>query len=155
MTVVGGSKVMRDDAARVTVVRVASGDEIDLAALSRLFFSVGMRRRASSRMRAAINGSTDVFAAYFGEKLVGFGRLVSDATYYGGIWDMAVDPNMQHSGIGAKILRELLRCARTKKLVIVGLFTASHNKEFYERYGFEWRSDIHAMTHLPKSTYHK
>jgi ribosomal protein S18 acetylase RimI-like enzyme len=139
----------------VNVVRVTSADEIDVRALSGLLAAVGMRRRTNSRMRAAITASTDVYAAYMGDRLVGFGRLVSDATYYGGIWDMAVEPKLQHAGIGARILNHLLRSARSRGLVMVGLFTASHNKEFYERYGFKFHSDIHAMTCFLKPDDHE
>jgi GNAT superfamily N-acetyltransferase len=135
----------------VKVIRVTSARQIDLAALSRLFFTVGMRRRTASRMRTAIAASSDVYAAYRGDRLVGFGRLLSDGAYYGSIWDMAVEPDMQHTGIGAAILDELLRCARSRRLVMLGLFTATHNREFYERYGFKFHPDIRAMTHLPKS----
>jgi len=148
--------MVRDEPPTVTVVRVESPKDIDLAALSRLFESVSMRARPADRMSATIAGSTDVYAAYDGKTLVGFGRMVSDSAFYGSIWDMAVEPSMQHHGIGAKILDELLRCAHAKGLVILGLFTASHNREFYERYGFEFHPDIHAMTsfmtNLPKST---
>lgn len=142
--------MVRDERATVTVVRVESANDIDLDALSKLFESVNMRRRPPDRMSAAIAGSTDVYAAYDGTRLVGFGRMVSDSVFYGSIWDMAVDPSMQHRGIGARILDELLRRAHAKELVIFGLFTAAHNKEFYEKYGFEFHPDIHAMTRLPK-----
>ena len=141
-----------DEPPTITVVRVEKAGDIDLVALSRLFEAVSMRPRAPDHMGAAIAGSSDVYAAYDGKTLVGFGRMVSDSVYYGSIWDMAVEPSMQHRGIGARILDELLRCAHAKGLVILGLFTASHNKEFYERYGFAFHPDIHAMTSLPKST---
>jgi ribosomal protein S18 acetylase RimI-like enzyme len=142
----------REEPPDVKVVRVDSADDIDLVALSRLFESVHMRPRPPARMSAAIAGSSDVYAAYDGDRLVGFGRMVSDSVFYASIWDMAVEPSMQHRGIGAKIMDELLRCAHAKDLVMLGLFTTSYNKEFYERYGFEFHPDIHAMTHLPRTT---
>jgi GNAT superfamily N-acetyltransferase len=95
----------RDEPSSVTVVRVEQANDIDLAALSRLFESVSMRPRPADRMSAAIAGSTDVYAAYDGKTLVGFGRMVSDSVFYGSIWDMAVEPSMQHRGIGASALR--------------------------------------------------
>jgi ribosomal protein S18 acetylase RimI-like enzyme len=134
----------------VNVARISSADEIDLVTLCRLLDKVGMRPRDSSDMRKAITASTDVYAAYVAGQLVGFGRLISDTVYYGSIWDMAVEPDMQHAGIGSRILDELLKCASSRGLVIVGLFTASDNREFYQRHGFEFHSDIHAMTRLPK-----
>jgi aralkylamine N-acetyltransferase len=139
----------------VNVTKILSADEVDLMALGRLFDKVGMRSRDPSDMRKAIAASTDVYAAYVAGRLVGFGRLVSDAVYYGSIWDMAVEPDMQQAGIGSRIMDELLKCAKERGLVIIGLFTASHNQEFYERHGFEFHSDIHAMTRLPKPDHHR
>jgi ribosomal protein S18 acetylase RimI-like enzyme len=139
----------------VNVARISSADEVDLVTLGRLFDKVGMRLRDPSDMRRAIAASTDVYAAYVAGRLVGFGRMISDAVYYGSIWDMAVEPDMQHAGIGSRILDELLKCASHRGLMIVGLVTASHNREFYERHGFEFHSDIHAMTRLPKSDHQK
>jgi 6,7-dimethyl-8-ribityllumazine synthase len=134
----------------VKLVRVNSAAEINLATLSGLLASVGMRRRSRARMQAAIATSSDVFAAYSGGDLVGFGRLVSDNAYYGAIWDLVVRPDLQDYGIGSEILSTLLRRARARRLVMVGLFTASHNKTFYERHGFEFHSGIRAMTRFPK-----
>ena len=138
----------------VVITRIASAEDIDLAALSRLFASVDMRRRRASHMRAAIAGSSDVYAAYAGQTLVGFGRLISDLTYYGSIWDVAVSPDVQREGIGARILAKLLMCARRRRLVMVGLFTAMHNIEFYEGHGFQYHRRIHAMTRLLTSSDH-
>ncbi|PWU14924.1 MAG: hypothetical protein C5B49_12460 [Bdellovibrio sp.] len=127
----------------------ANGDvdvDVDLAALSALFESVGMRKRSPSAMRAALAGSSDVVVAYQAETLVGIGRLVSDRVYYGGIWDVAVRPDLQSKGIGSRILNELLVCAKARGLIMIGLFTAHHNRNFYEQFGFQFRPDIHAMT---------
>lgn len=139
---------------KVKIVRLNSAAEINLATLSGLLASVGMRRRSTARMQAAIAASTDVFAAYACGELVGFGRLVSDNAYYGAIWDLAVKPDLQDRGIGSEILSNLLRRARARRLVMVGLFTASHNKTFYERHGFAFHSDICAMTRFPKLSPH-
>jgi ribosomal protein S18 acetylase RimI-like enzyme len=141
----------REHQFEVKVVRLEAPSEIDLEALSRLFASVGMRERVPSLMRAAIEASSDVYTAYAGNDLVGFGRLISDEVYYGSIWDVAVEPSLQNSGLGSRILDNLLMCCQNRGLVMVGLFTASHNKRFYERYGFEFHPDINAMTKLPKS----
>jgi ribosomal protein S18 acetylase RimI-like enzyme len=120
--------------------------ELDFKAISRLMAIVGMRERKPSQMRRAVAASSDVVVAYFGDELVGFGRMISDQTYYGTIWDVAVTPEMQGRRIGSRIIAKLLQRARSRKLTMVGLFTASHNRDFYERLGFTHFDDIHAMT---------
>src|SRR5262249_34415837 len=107
----------------VNVARISPADEIDLVTLCRLLDKVGMRPRDSSDMRKAIAASTDVYAAYVAGQLVGFGRLISDTVYYGSIWDMAVEPDMQHTGIGSKIFDEILESASMLGPLFVWLFT--------------------------------
>jgi ribosomal protein S18 acetylase RimI-like enzyme len=125
---------------------VLNPQELDFKAISRLMAVVGMRERKPSQMRRAVIASSDVVVAYFGDELVGFGRMISDQTYYGTIWDVAVTPELQGRRIGSRIIEKLLQRARTRKLTMVGLFTASHNRDFYERTGFTYLDDIHAMT---------
>src|SRR5262249_58492851 len=107
----------------VNVARISSADEIDLVTLCRLLDKVGMRPRDSSDMRKAIAASTDVYAAYVAGQLVGFGRLISDTVYYGSIWDMAVEPDMQHAGIRSRKIDQPLKNAFSRGPLIFGPFT--------------------------------
>ena len=125
---------------------ILNARKIDLPAISNLMASVGMRGRKSANMRRAILASSDVITAYVGEELVGFGRMISDRTYYGTIWDVAVKPDLQARRIGTRIMKTLLRRARKRKLYMIGLFTGGHNRTFYERLGFLFLTDVHAMT---------
>jgi GNAT superfamily N-acetyltransferase len=75
--------------------------------------------------------------------------MISNCTYYGTIWDIAVRPELQGRGIGTRIMKKLLRCARGHRLYMVGLFTVSHNRAFHEKLGFTFFDDVRAMTSLP------
>jgi len=97
-------------------------------------------------MRRAITASSDIAVAYLGDELVGFGRMISDLTYYGTIWDVAVREDLQGLGIGNQIMKLLLSKAKKSRLYMVGLVTSSDNKTFYEQLGFEFLEDVHAMT---------
>ncbi len=117
----------------------------DWMKISELLASVGMRRRATGHLRRAVRASSDVVVVYRGVEVVGFGRMISDETYYGTIWDVAVRKEVQRRGIGARIMRLLLERAKRRKLYMVGLFTASHNRAFYESLGFRFLQEVHAM----------
>jgi N-acetylglutamate synthase-like GNAT family acetyltransferase len=120
---------------------------IDLVSVSALLEIVGMRARPVDAMARAIRASTEVLAVYNDrDTLVGFGRLISDGTYYGTLWDIAVHPNFQKLGIGKVITARLLAKCRSLGLGMVGLFTARHNRQFYSSVGFTMVDDIHAMT---------
>ena len=121
--------------------------KIDLVSVSDLLEVVGMRARSIDAMAQAIKASTEVLVVYNDRNLlVGFGRLISDGTYYGTLWDIAVHPNFQKLGLGTVIVARLLAKCKRLGLSMVGLFTASHNRHFYTRAGFAMLDDIHAMT---------
>ncbi|WP_213807203.1 GNAT family N-acetyltransferase [Granulicella sp. dw_53] len=121
--------------------------KVDLADLNSLFEIVGMGTRSVDAMREAIKSSTEIVVVYNDRDiLVGFGRLISDGAYYGTLWDIAVHPNFQKLGIGKMIVARLLAKCRCLQLRMVGLFTALHNRRFYESLGFTMLDYIHAMT---------
>jgi ribosomal protein S18 acetylase RimI-like enzyme len=115
-------------------------------ALGVLLESVGMRARREGQLRAAIANSSYAVFVYDGGSLIGSGRLVSDGIYYGSLWDIAVRQEYQNRGVGTLIVRELMRKAESLELYMVGLFTATKNKSFYEKFGFKFMDDVHAMT---------
>ena len=125
---------------------VSNPTDLDLEGVSRLLEGVGMRARDGEHMASAIRASTQVIAAYLPSGgLVGFGRLISDGVFYGTIWDIAVNPAYQKLGIGSAIVTALLDTSRHLGLYMVGLFTALHNRQFYENLGFVVLDDIHPM----------
>lgn len=119
----------------------------DLREVSQLLDVVGMRAREPRSMRRAIASSVAIAVARFGnDRIVGFGRLIGDGVYYGSLWDVATHPSRQGEGIGSAIVERLLRVAREQKLEMVGLFTAMHNRAFYERLGFHMLDGTLPMT---------
>lgn len=75
-------------------------------------------------------------AAYHDERLVGFGRLLSDGVLYAVVFDMIVDPEYQGLGIGSRILEILLAHCEKAGIRDVLLFSAAGKAEFYAKYGF-------------------
>jgi ribosomal protein S18 acetylase RimI-like enzyme len=139
---------VKQDTSRIRpdVKLVSDFGRINVSDVSKLLASVGMRRRNPVAMRRAITASSDIAVAYLGDELVGFGRMISDLTYYGTIWDVAVREDLQGLGIGNQIMNILLSQAKKSRLYMVGLVTSSDNKTFYEQLGFEFLEDVHAMT---------
>jgi ribosomal protein S18 acetylase RimI-like enzyme len=145
MTRKRAAKAVKPALPAVKVSRVRTLAAADLDAVSALLDAVGMRRRKRASLRKAIAGSAAVLVARAGDRLVGFGRLISDGAYYGSLWDVAVAPDLQGEGIGRTLVEELIAIAERDKLYMIGLFTASHNFGFYRHHGFAAQSDVHAM----------
>jgi GNAT superfamily N-acetyltransferase len=82
-----------------------------------------------------------VVSAYDEDKLVGFGRVVTDFVLHAMIYDMIVLPDYQGRGIGTMIMERLLNRCREQGIRDVQLFCAKGKRGFYERNGFEARAE--------------
>lgn len=82
-----------------------------------------------------------VVAAYDAERLVAFGRLVSDGVLHAMVYDMIVRPDYQRTGLGSRVLSMLLARCREARIRDVQLFCARGKAAFYLRHGFEARPE--------------
>lgn len=85
--------------------------------------------------------SWHVVSAWEGDRLVGFGRLLSDGVLYAVVFDMIVAPERQGRGIGSEILRRLLARCDEAGIRDVLLFSARGKAGFYRRFDFVERPD--------------
>jgi len=109
-----------------------------------LFLTTGWNdeyRFTPGRLAEAIKESWCAVSVYEGDRLVGFGRVVSDGVLHAMIYDLIVDPEFQHRGIGSEILRLLIDRCRDARIPDIQLFCARGKKAFYERHGFAVRPD--------------
>ncbi len=80
-------------------------------------------------------------SAFDENKLVGFGRVISDGKLHALITEMIVLPVYQGQGIGKKILEMLTRQCQKLGIRDIQLFSAKGKAGFYEKYGFTRRSE--------------
>lgn len=72
--------------------------------------------------------------AWDGDRLVGFGRVLTDFVYRATIWDVIVEKTYQKQGIGTEIVQRILQHPRLKKVELFWLCT--RRPGFYEKLGF-------------------
>jgi len=89
----------------------------------------------------SLSNSYYTVSAYEDNKLVGFGRIVSDGVIHAMIYEMIVDPDYQGEGIGSNILNMLVEKCLKNKIRDIQLFCAKGKKVFYERHGFTARDN--------------
>ena len=94
----------------------------------------------SYELGKALEKSAFTVAVYDEDRLIGFGRIVTD-TIHAMIYDLIVAPDHQRQGIGGEILERLLKFCRKARVHDVQLFCAAGKREFYERHGFVARPD--------------
>ncbi len=80
-------------------------------------------------------------SAYDGNKLVGFGRVVTDFFLHAMIFDMIVLPDYQGRGIGTMIIQALVNKCNDQGIRDIQLFCAKGKRAFYEKNGFEARPE--------------
>ncbi len=106
---------------------------VDWAVVSDTLKQVGMAYYEPDVHRKAFENSHTAVFVYDGDRLVGFGRAISDDSYQAALYDMAVVPEYQRGGIGAAIMTHLLDRLRHCNVI---LYAAIGKEPFYEKMGF-------------------
>ena len=95
----------------------------------------------SEELYQSIQNSSYCISAYNNEKLVGFGRMLSDGIAHAVIFDVIVLPKFQGTGIGSEIMEKLLEECRKNKIRDIQLFCADGKIGFYKKFGFKARPE--------------
>ncbi|HBB17383.1 MAG TPA: hypothetical protein DCZ97_10475 [Syntrophus sp. (in: bacteria)] len=98
-----------------------------------LFQSAGFTELPLSKVAGAISGSSAYVTAKDGDKVIGFGRALTDYHSIAYINYMAVDPRYQGRGIGKAILQRLIEASGDVERVFLYTNTAD---AFYMQCGF-------------------
>ena len=98
-------------------------------------------RVTADELARAVANSQFVVAAYDNQKLVGFGRVLTDSVLHAMIYEMIVHPNYQGRGIGTQILQRLLQWCLEAGIRDIQLFCARGKRSFYEKNGFVSRPE--------------
>jgi len=109
-----------------------------------LFESTGWNEKYqldADQLHQALRHSWYSVSAYDGDRLVGFGRAISDGMLHALIAEMIILPGYQSRGIGNRILKELVTRCQSHGVRDIQLFCARGKADFYEKRGFVKRPD--------------
>ena len=102
--------------------------------VSNILKEVGMAYFEGEVHKKAFENSHTVVFAFENDKLIGFGRAISDGVYQAAIYDVAVLPEYQGKKIAATIVDSILRLIPKCNFILY----ASPGKEiFYEKQNFK------------------
>jgi predicted GNAT family N-acyltransferase len=108
---------------------------------------------ACNRQEHEINDllkNTDLFVAVRkGDRLVGFGRALSDGVFRALVEDIIVDQSCRNEGIGGHMIEVLMK--KLSDIEEVFLNCGGHMEGFYKRFGFE-KLDGLTMMAEPRAT---
>lgn len=89
----------------------------------------------------ALTNSWLGISVYSQDRLVGFGRVVTDEVMHAMIYDLIVHPEYQNQGIGSQILEILVQACLDAGIKDIQLFCANGKTSFYEKRGFVRRAE--------------
>ena len=106
---------------------------VDWKTVSETLKTVGMGYHDPDVHRSAFEASHTTVFIYHADRLIGFGRAISDGEYQAGIYDVAVSPESQRKGVGKVIMQAILDRLSHCNVILY----ASPGKEgFYRKLGF-------------------
>lgn len=94
---------------------------------------VGMSYCDSEIHRISFENSHTVIFVFDDDKLIGFGRAISDGVRQAAIYDVAVSPEYQGKGLGSLILNSIKEKLPQCNFI---LYAAPGKEPFYQKLGF-------------------
>ncbi len=94
------------------------------------------KNRTIKDLKTCLANSDVIVSLWSKNKILGFGRALSDGTYRTVLWDIVIDQYYQGKGYGKLIVRSLLESKKIKQSEKIYLMT-SNQKDFYCQIGFE------------------
>ncbi len=118
---------------------------VDWKTVSEILKCVGMAYHEPDVHRRAFEASHTTVFVYHADRLIGFGRAISDGAYQAAIYDCAVITEFQGKGIGSTIMKNIL--PRISHCNVI-LYATPGKEGFYQTHGF--RKMRTGMAHFKK-----
>ena len=109
------------------------GSEVDWQSVSDTLKRVGMAHYEPEVHKRAFEASHTTVFVRQGDRLIGFGRALSDGVYQAAIYDVAVLPEFQGKGIGTAIVKNILDRLASCSVI---LYASPGKEAFYRTLGF-------------------
>lgn len=106
---------------------------VDWNAISETLRDVGMAHKEPGLHKKAFENSYVTVFVRHENRLIGFGRALSDGAYQAAVYDVAVAPDFQGKGIGTTIMKHIL--ARLPQCNVI-LYASIGKEGFYKTLGF-------------------
>lgn len=118
-----------------SAVTYSHNEPPDASQLLELFHQAPWAKNRSLDDAKEMLRHTDLtISAWEGDRLVGFGRVLTDFIYRATIWDVIVDRAFQGHGVGTEIVQCILNHPRLTRVELFWLCT--RRPGFYEKLGF-------------------
>ena len=107
---------------------------INWSEVKNILKTVGMSYVSADLHKKSFENSYTVIFVFDNEKLIGFGRAISDGVRQAAIYDVATLPEYQGKGIGRLIIESIVNNTPTCNFI---LYASPGKESFYEAIGFK------------------
>ncbi|MBV4449714.1 GNAT family N-acetyltransferase [Clostridium tyrobutyricum] len=107
---------------------------VDWNRVSKILEEVNMAYFAPKIHKKVFQNSHTVVFIYHNDKLIGFGRAISDGIYQAAIYDVAVLPEYQGNHIGSIIIKSIIDKIHHCNFI---LYASPGKEQFYEKMNFK------------------
>lgn len=107
---------------------------IDWESVPRLLEKVSMSFTDVSKHRISFENSYATIFVIEDDRIIGFGRMISDGVRQSALYDIAIDPDYQGMGIGRKIVESLMLKTPTCNFI---LYASPGKEDFYRKLNFK------------------
>ena len=104
------------------------------------------KNRTINDLKKCLANSDVIVSLWVGNKIVGFGRALTDEIYRGVLWDIVIDQNYQGKGFGKLIVKSLLSSKKIKNTKKLYLMT-TNKKLFYSQLDFKEVTSQNLLIH--------
>ena len=104
------------------------------------------KNRTINDLKKCLANSDVIVSLWVGNKIVGFGRALTDGIYRGVLWDIVIDQNYQGKGFGKLIVQSLLSSKKIKNTKKIYLMT-TNKKLFYSQLDFKEVTSQNLLIH--------
>ena len=104
------------------------------------------KNRTIKDLKKCLANSDVIVSLWVGNKIVGFGRALTDGIYRGVLWDIVIDQNYQSKGFGKLIVKSLLSSKKIKNTKKLYLMT-TNKKLFYSQLDFKEVTSQNLLIH--------
>lgn len=120
-------------------------NKISVEDFNLLYESVSWGKLNDDVIRTALSNTLYSVSIYDGESIIGYGRIIGDASMFLYIQDVMVRCEYWCSGVGTIIMNSLINKVKEYKIANPSIRTylgaSSGKEEFYKRFGFVTRKD--------------
>ena len=107
---------------------------------------------SDKEMLESFSNSFCLVGCFVDDKIVSFGRAVSDGSIYAFIVDVMVLPSFRKNGIATSLIQELVKELKSKNIKVIQLLSSKEGKALYLKVGFTaCNQDAPGMILFPQS----